>query len=308
MTLNNILIIGVTGCVGHYLFDELVKNPQNHLHLLIRPDAKIYFDPKQFPNVTVYPWRLKNLLSQQTLLMQMDFVVHLATPWGGDHIWQTNIGDVDKLFTILGESPRLKKIVYFSTASILGEDGKVTEAALKLGTGYVRSKYMMHMRLPRLKVFPKVITIFPTWVFGGDAKHPYSHASEGIPGILKNIGLIKRLRFEFRFHFMHAADIAKTVAMLMANPNSTGEYIVGQGAYSFNQLVSDAAQIKGQKIGFQFNLTFGFISALAKILRKTIAPWDRYCFERKNFIFNVTNPESLGAVSRYREFKAILSD
>ena len=49
--MTKIFITGITGCVGHYIFDLLVKNPDYELYLLVRDPARMMRDLSAFSNV-----------------------------------------------------------------------------------------------------------------------------------------------------------------------------------------------------------------------------------------------------------------
>lgn len=299
---SKILILGATGCVGHYIVEELGKNKDYELHLPIRADAHHFFDLKQ-KNLVFHHLRLSEIRNHVDLLNEMDFVIHLATAWGGSHIWQTNIGDNIWLFNQLAESPKLKKIFYFSTASILGEDGRATYEALTQGTGYVRSKYMFYKEIPKLKTGDKLVTLFPTWVLGGSSKHPYSHASSGIEQAPKFLPLLTRLKIPFQFHFIHSADIALMLRAMIENPkNLKSEYILGQKAYTLNQLLQELSGQEPSKKQFQIPFDPAWLIPIAKIIRHPIALWDQYCLKRKKFVFETTRPEDLGYTSVFPSF------
>ncbi len=116
----NIFITGVSGCVGHYIFDLLSADPDYQFYLLVRNPQKLKFDPARYSNVRIIQDDLKNIKDHGDIIAEMDFVVHAAADWGG------NEGNYDytlSLFKLIDPS-RCRRIIYFSTASILGQDGQ----------------------------------------------------------------------------------------------------------------------------------------------------------------------------------------
>jgi nucleoside-diphosphate-sugar epimerase len=88
----NVLITGISGSVGHYLFDLLANDPQYQLYLVLRDPAKLRRDLKRFSNVTVLPLDARDLHRQKDLLQKMDYLVWVATCWGGyREPWRINV-------------------------------------------------------------------------------------------------------------------------------------------------------------------------------------------------------------------------
>ena len=82
ISLKKIFITGISGCVGHYLFDQLVKEPNYHLYLLVRNPDKMLRKLSDYPNVTVIKDEMRNINQYADVLREMDYVVHLAAGWG----------------------------------------------------------------------------------------------------------------------------------------------------------------------------------------------------------------------------------
>src|SRR3989338_2712337 len=107
----NIFITGISGCVGHYIFDQLSRDPDYHLYLLVRDPKRLRFDPKKFPNVTVIQDELKNAAKYADILKECDYLIHLAAGWG---VIDINYDPAVNLMTHLYPA-RDNKIIYFST-------------------------------------------------------------------------------------------------------------------------------------------------------------------------------------------------
>ena len=51
MVLEKVFITGGSGCVGHYVIDQLLENPKLELHLMVRDPERLQFDYKSQPRV-----------------------------------------------------------------------------------------------------------------------------------------------------------------------------------------------------------------------------------------------------------------
>jgi len=283
--MRKIFITGAGGCVGHYLFDVLAGDLSNELYLLVRDPAKLKFNPAAYPNVKIIKDDLKNIRAHADLLKQMDQVVHLAADWA----WHE--GNLDyslDLFELL-DPAKCYKAIYFSTASILGPDNKPVIEAEKFGTNYVQGKYRFHQKLPSLKIYPRVVTLFPTWVLGGDDRHPRSHATQGIIELKKWLRLIRFITFDASFHFIHAQDIAAIVKYLLENEVKEKEFVLGNAPITANQFLKEVCAYYKVPVYFQLPVKAGLVRFLAALFRQPLLPWDRYCLERRNFVFQTVN-------------------
>ena len=65
-----------------------------------------------------------------------------------------------------------EQVIYLSTASVLNNENKPLKEAGEIGTDYIRSKYDCLHQIEKLAIFPKITTVFPTLVLGGDDKKP----------------------------------------------------------------------------------------------------------------------------------------
>jgi nucleoside-diphosphate-sugar epimerase len=302
--MKNILITGASGCVGHYVFDELVKHPDYHLYLLVRHPQKLMYDPSLYPNVTVIKAGLENIEDQAELLKKMDYVVHLAAGWG---VVNHNFEHTVNLFNQL-DPGRCQKIIYFSTASILGPDNKVNDAVGKIGTPYIRGKYMFHKELPKLRLYDKTVTLYPTWVLGGDARHPYSHAMQGLRAARKWLWLLRFLSIDFAFHFIHAKDIALMVEFLIEHAVMEREFVLGNKRLSADQMIQEICDFYKLKRYFKIWLSPALIKRMAAMVGNEISPWDRYCLEQKNLTYKVANPRTFGIKPAFPTVDKILSN
>ncbi|MDD4178620.1 MAG: NAD(P)-dependent oxidoreductase [Candidatus Margulisbacteria bacterium] len=286
----NIFITGASGCVGHYLFDALVNNPEYSLYLLVRDPSKLRYDSAAFANVKVIQEDLRNIENLAAIIKEMDYIIHVAAAWGSaaeNYEWTLD------LFRAL-DPERCQKVIYFSTASILGPDGQPTAKAETCGTHYIRSKYRLHKNLPSLKIYPKVTTIFPTWVLGGDNRHPYSHATQGIMDLKKWLPLISLFTIDASFHYIHARDLALITGYLLDHEIKEKELIVGNAPTTASQFLRAVCAYYHVPVYFQLPISLPLVKGLARMTGHQLAPWDIYCFEQRHFVFKTVNAATFG--------------
>lgn len=300
--MKKVLVTGANGCVGHYVVDELLQNPEYELYLLVRTPSKLREDIRQNPRVKLVVRGLEEIAREADTVRQMDLVVHLAAAWSYD---TGNFEHAVDLFKLI-DPDKCQKVIYFSTASILDENNRPLPEALSLGTPYISSKYRFHEELPKLPIFPKVVTLFPTWVFGGDSRHPHSHAAEGLKEVHKWAWLLRFFTVDASFHFIHAADMAKITKYLLENETKEKEYVLGNPLITAQELIKQISDYYHQKIFFQIPISLPLVLALAKILRKQIQPWDRYCLEKRHFRHQTVNCASFGLTSDRQTVSQIL--
>lgn len=284
--------------------DELVNNPNYELYLLVRNPQKLKFDPKLFPNITIINDDLKDIEKHADLIKQMDCVIHIAADWGGNEV---NYDYTLALFNLL-DPGRCKKVIYFSTASILGPDNKPLEEAEKFGTHYIRSKYRFYKKLPELKIYPNVITLFPTWVLGGDKRHPYSHASQGILDLRKWLWLIRFFTVDASFHFIHARDVALIVKYLLEKEVKEKDIIVGNAPITASRFLREVCHFFKVPVYFQLPIPVQLVQFLAFVTGRKLHPWDLYSFNRRHFVYRTISAEMLGIKSNLKTVPEILSD
>jgi nucleoside-diphosphate-sugar epimerase len=213
-----IFITGASGCIGHYLVETLLNDTPHELFLLVRNPAKLLFNWQDEPRIHMIQDDIRNIAAHADLLKTIDTAILAATSWGGaPEIYDINVTGNHRLMELL-DGDRCQQVLYFSTASILDNHNLPLQEAGDIGTDYIRSKYQCYMQLPELAIYPKVTTVFPTLVFGGDKDKPYSHISAGITEVTKWMGIIRFLKADGSFHFAHGKDIALVVTHLVDHP------------------------------------------------------------------------------------------
>ena len=301
---SKIFITGVSGCVGHYLFDALVKEPGFHLYLLVRDSSKLMFRYSDFPNVTVLFGGLGEIEKYSELLGEMDYVVHLAAGWGDT---ETNYDLSIKLFGFL-DPARMKKVIYFSTASILGSDNRLLSEAGRFGTPYIKGKYLCYQKLPELPIYNKIITLFPTWVLGGDSRHPYSHALEGIKGLSRWLWLLRFISLDIRFHFIHAEDIAGIVNYLLQHEVKERKLVLGNPVTTADQFINEVCAYFKIPVYFKIPLSSTLVKSVAGIFGKSLSEWDRFSLETRHFEYKTVYARTYGLPSNHEKITSILAE
>ena len=289
---------GASGCIGHYIADDLIQQTSHELFLLVRDPQKLKFDYNQRPGITVIQGDMKEIERVGRLLKTMDGAILTATSWGGTAETQDiNVVKTIRLMNLL--DPTLcQQVIYFSTASILGRENYPLRQAGEIGTDYIKSKYQCHQQLSKLAIAPQITTLFPTLVFGGDEQKPYSHISAGIPEVAKWAGLARFFKTDGSFHFLHAKDIAQVVLQFVDHPpeaNDPREFVLGNPAIQANEAIAQICAYLNQHIYFRIPLSQPWVDFFIRVFRVQMADWDRFCLEYRHFTYqHPISPASFG--------------
>lgn len=302
----SVFITGASGCVGHYVTEEFAEAGYE-LYLLVRNPGKLRCHLGERPNVHVVVGDLMDIEAQRDLLSQMDYCVHVAAAWGGEPCWQINLKKTHELFGLLSPE-RLRRVIYFSTASILGKDNQVLHEVDKYGTDYIRSKYRSYVDLPQLALYDRIVTVFPTLIFGGDACHPTSHLSSGLPLFKRWAWLLGRLDVDARFHFIHARDIARLVRYLVEVEHVERDYVLGNEPTSFGEFTKQGAAYFGHRIGWQIHLSPPAMYRFANLMGARMGAWDKFCLDYRDFRYRTLNCPAVGLPSDLNTLEKILAD
>ena len=306
MTPKRIFMTGASGCIGHYIAEALIQETKHELYLLVRNPDKLGFDYEARPGITILQADLRQIERMADLLKTMDVAILAATAWGGQQeAFDINVVKTLRLMEML--NPDLcEQVIYFSTASVLDRNSRLLKEAGQLGTEYIRSKYNCLLKLSKLAIAPKITTVFPTLVLGGDANKPYSHISSGIRDVVKWVDLIRWFQADASFHFIHGRDIAQVVRHLVEHPPepdwfkdpevaSTRQLVLGNPQLTVNQAVEEVCAYLGKKIYFRIPLSLWLADILIVLFRIQMAAWDRFCLNYRHFTYlNPVNPETFG--------------
>ncbi|OUL19423.1 epimerase [Nostoc sp. RF31YmG] len=297
MSQKRILVTGASGCIGHYLSEALIQETDHELYLLVRNPSKLQVDIQARPGITVLQGDMQQISQFTELLSTIDTAVLTATAWGGDETFNINVNKTLELLKLL-DPERCEQVIYFSTASVLDRHNQPLKEAGEIGTDYVSSKYECLHQISKLAIAPKITTVFPTLVLGGDAKKPYSHLTSGIPEVTRYINIIRFLQADGSFHFIHGRDIATTVKYLIEHPPTGQEprkFVLGQQQLTVNDAVEEVCAYLGKKIYFRIPLSITLANLIIAVFRIQMAAWDRFCMNYRQFTYeNAINPASFG--------------
>lgn len=298
MTPKRIFVTGASGCIGHYITEALIKQTNHELFLLVRNPSKIKYDCLARSGITILEGDLRDIDHISNLLKTMDVAILAATAWGGAReVFDVNISKTLRVMNLLAPDV-CEQVIYFSTASILDRKNQLLKEAAHLGTDYIRSKYECIRQFSRLPIAKKVTTLFPTLVFGGDERHPYSHLSAGLPDVARWINIIRFFKADGSFHFIHAQDIAKITLYLIAHPPQTQQprqFVLGVPPLTVNQAVEEVCAYFNKKIYFRIPLYPWLADLLIALFRIELSPWDRFCMRYRHFTYeNAVSPASFG--------------
>ncbi|MGF1494422.1 MAG: NAD-dependent epimerase/dehydratase family protein [Microcoleaceae cyanobacterium] len=312
-----VLITGASGCIGHYVVEHLLQHTDHELYLIVRNSSKLGFDWTAFPQVHLLQADLRDLGKFSELLSTIEIAILIATAWGGTEVvFQVNVHSTIALMQQLNLEV-CEQIIYFSTASVLDRDNQLLPQAGEIGIDYIRSKYECLNRLLELRPnLPPIRFLFPTLVLGGDEKKPYSHLSAGISEVTRWIFLIRWLKTDASFHFIHGADVAQMVTYFVQHPpkalpkQSEPEYFVlGNHRITVNQAVEETCDFFSHRIYFRFNLSLWLANLIIVVFRIQMAEWDRFCLNYRHFTYqNVVSPRTFGLTGYCETFTDALKD
>ncbi len=332
--MQRIFITGASGCVGHYVVEQLAQPandrsqseqqlgsgcsdivvPPYHLYLLVRDRQKLKWpygfiaqSEEMGSQITLVDGDLMTIEQHANLLGTMDAVIHLAAAWGDSKTAHTiNVAKTIELFKLLNPE-RCRKIIYFSTASLLDHFNQPIPIAGRAGTDYIRSKYVMLVNRHQLPISDRMITLYPTLLFGGGPHYPYSHITAGLKDVIRWLRVVRFLKLDASFHFIHAEDIALIVAYLLQHSWQQPDLVLGNPAMTFNESVAAMCQFYRQPILFRIPVPISFIRLLAVLFRVKLSEWDDYCLKHRHFVHEVVNCDTFRLGSRFKSIEQILS-
>ena len=344
--LQRIFITGASGCVGHYVLNHLISQPlimarrprlnpapdggvavqlpetlsqhriepPYHLYILVRDRRKLrWSQPQQAAlessggKLTLIEGDLDQIAAHGEILQQMDALIHLAAAWGdAETAHRINVTRTLELLQLLNPE-RCRKILYFSTASLLDPDNHPLPVAGRAGTAYIRSKYEMLMRRQELPLQDRLITLYPTLLFGGSSQHPHSHITAGLADVVRWLSLVRFLRLDASFHFIHAEDIAQIVAHLLLHPIPQSDLVLGNPALTFDQCVEQMCHFYGKRIFFRLPISIPWVNSIAFLWRVRLSEWDQYCLHHRHFTYQTVNAETFGLSSHFPTIDTLLT-
>lgn len=309
-----VFITGASGCIGHYIADLFIKNTDYELFFLVRNPSKLKFNYNYREGITIIQGDLVNILDYQDLLSTINIAILAATCWGGEEeSYQINVEANINLINSLRDE-YCQQIIYFSTASILNKNNELLPQAGEIGTDYIRTKYQCLEKLSTLKLYHKIITVYPTLVFGGDENKPYSHLSAGLKDLLpKLVNLIRWFKADGSFHFIHAQDIARVILYLVENyhnldPSFERKFVLANSPLKVDEAVKEISEYFGKKVYFQIPLSILLAKFFIKIFNVQMAEWDYFCLNYRHFTHKkYVNPNSFNLTSYASTLTALLN-
>jgi nucleoside-diphosphate-sugar epimerase len=293
-----IFVTGGSGCIGHYIVDLLIKNTDHELFLLVRNPSKLKFNYNYRGGINIIQGDLSKILEYKDLLSTINIAILAATCWGGEEeSYNINVEANLNLINSLNKD-NCQQIIYFSTASILGQNNQLLTEAGEIGTDYIRTKYQCFTKLSELELYPKIITVYPTLVFGGDENKPYSHLSAGLKDLPKLMNLIRWFQADGSFHFLHAYDIATVIVYLVENDTNLDDsfekkLVLGNQPLTVNEVIKEICSYLHKKVYFQIPLPIWLANIFIKVFNIQMAEWDYFCFNYRHFIYNkFVNPST----------------
>ena len=290
MNKERVFVTGATGSVGHYLLEELAKRDDLEVFALVRNPSRFKLNPKTINNLTIVDGCLERFEDNADLLKTVDYIIHIATTWCGN---STTESIPYRIIDCVNPS-RIKKIILFSTASILGRDNKLLLEAETIGSTYIKDKYKSYLGLSRRGDLGKVIHIYPTVVIGGDDTHPFTHIGEGLLTVHKQIGWLRFLTLDMGFHFIHSRDIARIVAHMLTTPETYGDFVLGNDYVTLKDLIRQVARFFHKRVFFQFPIPIPLINAIVKLFRIKADPWGLFCLNYRHFQYKTVNAKTYG--------------
>ncbi|XGV98677.1 MAG: NAD-dependent epimerase/dehydratase family protein [Leptolyngbya sp. BL-A-14] len=310
MTSKRIFVTGASGCIGHYVVEALIQETKHELFLLVRNPDKLKFDYHARPGITILQSDLRGIEQFSELLKTIDCAVLIATAWGGvQEVYDINVTQTLRLMNLLDPTV-CQQVIYFSTASILNRDNLPLKEAETTSHDYIRSKYTCFQQLDKLKIAPRITTLFPTLLLGGDATKPQSHVSSGVVQVANWAWLLRFLKAEGSFHFIHGKDIAQIVLYLIEKPPAEGEsrqLVLGNQMMTVNRAIEETCLYLNKRIYFRIPLTQGLANLIIFLFRIKVADWDRFSMNYRHFTHRyVVSPETFGLPTYCATFSDVL--
>jgi len=316
-----ILITGASGCVGQYISEQLLRDSNAELLLLLRDPQKLKAVPADHPRITLLVGDLRDIAQHRESLAGVTRIIHTATAWGDpERAQQVNVVAVKEMLRCT-DPQVLQQVIYFSTASILDRQLRLLPEAMAYGTEYIQTKAICLQQLEEHPLAERIVAVFPTLVFGGRIipgdSHPTSYLTAGLAEAVRWLSLARWLRTDASFHFIHAADIAQVCVHLATHPHQPNpepdqgpvrRLVLGQAPITVNQTVRSLCRWRRQwwpPVGI--GLTGWLVEGLIKLLRIEVNAWDRFSIRQRHFIHEpVSPPERFGLVSVAPTLDAVL--
>ncbi|MBI3961218.1 MAG: NAD(P)-dependent oxidoreductase [Deinococcus sp.] len=303
-----IFLTGATACVGHYLADVLSAGGQHQLDVLVRDPARLRPVPAQV-HLTPVVGDLADVAPLAPRLRQADYLIHAAAERGGDleRGLQVNVEGTLALLAALDPS-RVRRVFYFSSASLLRSDGSLVPAELLSDHSYLLSKYRAYVALQASPLRQRIVTLFPTLVYGWDQNHPPAHDSISLRALLPWAPVLARLHLDASFHYIHAQDIARIVRHLLTLDQSgvalAGRYVLGNPLVDWRQCVR---AFTGRAPRPWFTVRPQLILRLAALCRIRLSRFDQAAITNPHFDYDTVHSGTFGLPATCATFSELLA-
>lgn len=102
MTSKRIFVTGASGCIGHYIVDQLIRQTNHDLFLLVRNPAKLKFDVNHRSGIQIIEGDVREIDRFGDLLSTIDTAILTATSWGdAEETYNINVTKTLELLTFL---------------------------------------------------------------------------------------------------------------------------------------------------------------------------------------------------------------
>jgi nucleoside-diphosphate-sugar epimerase len=306
-----IFVTGASGCVGHYVSETLINNTDHELFLLVRDPAKLKLDPKARSGINIIQGDMNKISELADLLKTIDVPVLTAAGWGGPSALEVNYTRTHELLNLL--DPQVcQQVIYFATESILNSKNELLPEAGSIGTEYIQSKHRCFSSLHGLAIADRITTVFPTLVLGGDEHKPYSYLSADLPNVTKYAGLLRWIKADGSFHFIHGKDIAEVVRYLIEHPEVAAQYnrkvVMGNELVYVDKGIQEICGYLGKPVIFQVPISISMVNVIIKLFKIQMAPWDYFCLQNRHFKHDpIVNPRTFGLPSYAASISEVLS-
>jgi len=302
-----IFLTGATACVGHHLAYALCA-AGHQLDLLVRDPARL----RPLPDGARYQVIQGDLSTEAgyaSRLAEADYLVHAAADRGSvtSRGMDVNLEGTRKLLAGLNPD-RVRRIIYFSSSSLLRSDGSLLPADLFSDHAYLASKFRGLQEVRNGPLASRVVVLYPTVVFGWDPGHPPAHDSISLRAILGWAWLLRRVRIDAAFHYLHARDIGRITERIIAQDKAgeqvSGAYILGNPPLTYAQGVEAAT---GRPHRPWITLSGRTMAWLAPLFRFRLSRYDRYALSNPRFVYATTDAASFGLERTHGELAELIS-
>lgn len=280
-----ILITGASGCVGRYLVEALLANPDHRLVLAVREAAKLdVLSDADRARVEIVECDLTELAARPEAFDGVEAGVLVATAWGGGDTYDITVGANLAIADAL-IAAGARHVLYFATASVLDQQGGLLQAADTFGTDYIRAKFQLVQQMETRADRARITGLYPTLVMGGRTAAPairMSHFANLMHEIRPYAWALRFISANGLFNIVHAADIATVTRHLIETVTDTtgnARLVLGNPAGSVDEMMAQFARANGRRQRTILRLHTSWVDTLTRVLPINLSPWDRFCVD-----------------------------